>query len=91
MVIIKYIPDGKKVKCEKGDKLIDIANKEDLTIPFGCTDGLCGTCIVTVNEGTKNLTEKTGQEKETLELFEATENQRLACQCKVLGDVELDQ
>lgn len=91
MAIIKYIPDSKEVKCEKGDKLIDIANKEDLTIPFGCTDGLCGTCIVTVKEGKENLTEKTEQEKETLELFEAEKDQRLACQCKILGNVELDQ
>jgi ferredoxin len=91
MVIIKYIPDGKEVECKTNDNLMDVANKADLTIPFGCTDGLCGTCIITVKKGTNNLTGKTEQEKETLELFEAEENQRLACQCKVLGDVELDQ
>jgi ferredoxin len=91
MPTIKYIPDDKEIKCTKKDNLIDVANKADLTIPFGCTDGLCGTCIVTVKKGKENLTKKTEQEKETLELFEANEDQRLACQCKILDDVELDQ
>ena len=87
---IKYNPDNKEFECKKGASLFEESEKAELSIPFGCNNGMCGTCLCSVKKGAGNLSPKTDQEKETLELFDAEENQRLACQCKILGDVELD-
>jgi len=52
---------------------------EKLGVPFGCTTGICGTCIVDVEEGMENLTDRTQEEKD----MELEGNERLACQCKL--------
>ena len=62
---------------------------EELGIPFGCQDGVCGTCIVYILEGMENLGER--NEKETD--MDLDDGQRLACQCVIksgLVDVSLD-
>tara|TARA_Y100000310_G_scaffold236626_1_gene239851 strand:- start:310 stop:597 length:288 start_codon:yes stop_codon:yes gene_type:complete len=55
-----------------------ISEAEDLGITFGCTDGICGTCIVEVDEGMECLGEKNQEEKD----MALEDNQRLVCQCK---------
>lgn len=60
---------------------------EGAGVPFACTEGVCGTCVIEVKEGMENLSEFTQEEEDFLgELDE----ERLACQCKILkGDVTL--
>lgn len=59
---------------------------EEMGVPFGCQDGICGTCTVYILEGMENLTEK--NEKETD--MDLGEWQRLACQCTIKsGEVEV--
>lgn len=55
------------------------------TILFGCEQGVCGTCLVTVDEGMENIDDKTEQEDQTLQVFAAEPNQRLTCQCNMKG------
>lgn len=55
------------------------------TILFGCEQGVCGTCLVTVEAGMENIAEKTEQEEQTLQVFAAEPNQRLTCQCEMKG------
>lgn len=52
---------------------------EEWGIPFGCTEGICGTCRVEVLEGEDNLTPLT-QEEEDMGM---NTKERLACQCKL--------
>ena len=52
---------------------------EGAGIPFGCTEGICGTCRVEVTEGSENLSPRT-QEEDDMGL---AANERLACQCKI--------
>ncbi len=87
---VKFIADNIEVEAEEGKLLREVCQDNDMTIPFGCENGLCGTCLVSVKEGEDNLSEKTDIEKETLEAILAYEDQRLACQCKVQGDVTFD-
>lgn len=60
---------------------------EQAGVPFACTEGVCGTCVVEVKNGMENLSEFTQEEEDFLgELDE----ERLACQCKIKnGDVTL--
>lgn len=55
------------------------------TILFGCEQGVCGTCLVNVEEGMENIDVKNEQEQQTLETFAAEPNQRLTCQCQMKG------
>ncbi len=77
-----------KLILNNGEKEEEINNEEEIkqiceekfNIPFGCKDGICGTCIIKVVEGNENLSEK--NEKE-YDLLPKNENERLACQCKI--------
>lgn len=87
---VTFIADGKSAEANQDELLREACQRNDFTLPFGCENGLCGTCLVAIKEGAENLTEKTDQEKETLEVLLAYEDQRLACQCRVKGDVTFD-
>ena len=56
---------------------------EEAGVPFACTEGVCGTCVIEVKEGMENLTPPTQEEEDFL--GDATCNERLACQCKIKG------
>lgn len=86
-----FIADNKSTEAPEGELLRETCQRSDFTLPFGCENGVCGTCLIAIKEGADNLTEKTPQEKETLEVLMAYEDQRLACQCHLKGgDVTFD-
>ena len=61
---------------------------EEAGVPFACTEGVCGTCVVEVVKGGENLSEPTQEEKDFL--GEETAEERLACQCQIKqGEVTL--
>ena len=55
---------------------------ESVGIPFSCEDGRCGTCLVEVIEGMKNLSPLTEKEK----LFGLDSKERLMCQARLEKD-----
>lgn len=60
---------------------------ENAGIPFACTEGVCGTCVIEVKEGMENLSEFTQEEEDFLGDLD---NERLACQCKIKsGEVRI--
>ncbi len=66
------IPDGEPIAsaCEEAG------------VPFACTEGVCGTCVIEVTAGMENLSSFTQEEQDFLgELG----HERLACQCKLRG------
>lgn len=69
------LPDGSMV----------VRTVEELGLPLGCQDGICGTCMSTVVEGMNNLEPPNEKEKD----LGVKGDQRLACQCVVKsGTVE---
>jgi ferredoxin len=70
--------------------LIDMCEQFDTSILFGCRDGACGACMVRVISGAENLSPMKDDEKDFLETMAAQPNERLACQCRVKGDVTLE-
>ena len=57
---------------------------EEAGIPFACTEGVCGTCVIEVVEGNENLSEPTQEERDFL--GDDTDRERLACQCRILNN-----
>ncbi len=47
-------------------------------VPFACTEGVCGTCVIEVTEGMDNLSEFNQAEADFLGDLD---RERLACQC----------
>ncbi|MFK7825286.1 MAG: 2Fe-2S iron-sulfur cluster-binding protein [Oligoflexales bacterium] len=67
--------------------MIDMCEDHETSILFGCRDGACGACMIRVKKGMNNLSKMEDDERDFLETMAAEEDERLACQCKVLGDV----
>jgi ferredoxin len=67
-------------ELEDGSALHEVC--EEAGVPFACTEGVCGTCVIEVLEGMDNLTPFTQEEKDFLG---EQDRERLACQCKIRG------
>ena len=72
---------------EKEILLLRACRKAKAPISFGCRIGICGTCKVKVSGNLNNLNSKNENEK----AFTTLNNERLACQCIVTGDIEVEQ
>ena len=74
---------GERRTAKEGEPIKEAC--KELGVPFGCENGLCGTCYVEILSGMENLTERTEAEQ----LMGIDDKHRLACQCKIKkGDVE---
>ena len=36
---------------EPGESILNAAKRQDVTLPYGCDNGVCGACIYTIIEG----------------------------------------
>lgn len=54
---------------------------EEAGVPFACTEGVCGTCVIVIKEGKENISCPTKEEEDFL--GEGTCDERLACQCRI--------
>ncbi len=86
----KLTIDGTEIEVKPGAALVDVADEHDTELDFGCRDGMCGTCIMTPVRGAEHLSPASDEERDTLSNFDAEPGQRLACQVKILGDVEIE-
>jgi len=82
--------DNKTIDVVDGYAMIDMCEEHPTSILFGCRDGACGACIIRVLDGAEHLTSMRDEERDFLETMAAEPNERLACQCKVLGDVKIE-
>lgn len=75
----KLIIDGDEHEIPDGERIDAVC--EGAGIPFSCNSGVCGTCQVEVVEGADNLGELNEEEEE----LGMDRNNRLSCQCAILG------
>ncbi len=74
------------VNVPAGTRVIEVSEKIGSSIIYGCREGDCGTCMMQVTEGWKNLTEPSVLEEKVLRENMASRHNRLACQAQILGD-----
>ncbi len=55
---------------------------EEAGVPFACTEGICGTCVIEIKEGGENLTPPSQAEIDFLGEC-GTAKERMACQCTI--------
>jgi ferredoxin len=87
---VTFKDTGDEIEAAKGAELKDVTKDNGWPIAYGCEDGVCGTCIVKVEEGQDNLSPKEEVEDQTLEMMCMNDGEhRLCCQCKVNGDITI--
>lgn len=69
-----------EVELEDGSEIKDAC--EEAGVPFACTEGVCGTCVIEVAEGMSHLSKPTQEEIDFLG-EDGCEHERLACQCMI--------
>ena len=80
----KIKTDEKEVEVADGSAIKSAC--EELGVLFSCEDGVCGTCLIEVEDGMDNLSICTKKEKN----MGIDGNFRLACQCKIKdGEVKI--
>lgn len=83
-------PAERTVVAEEGTRLIDAVVRAGLPIARSCgSEGLCARCAVTVLSGGDSLSPERGDERRAKRRNRVDPAQRLACQCRVLGPVEI--
>ncbi|NRA45576.1 MAG: (2Fe-2S)-binding protein [Oligoflexales bacterium] len=86
-VTINYNGDSKTYTTRNRLGFQALCAKEDTPIEYDCRDSDCGICIFRVLEGEQNLSAAEEKERDYLKALHADDNERLACQCRILGDV----
>ncbi len=79
MATLRFNHSDEEIELPDGSGLAEAC--EEAGVPFACTEGVCGTCVIEVKEGMENLSEPTTEEKDFL--GEESCGERLACQCKI--------
>ena len=79
------------LRLRRGALLSEHLSVENSPLLFGCRTGICGTCLIEVEEATNGeLGEPAADELELLEII-APENcrARLACQIELRADIRI--
>lgn len=87
---VEITTDNKTIDVRDSYPLIDMCDEHETSILFGCRDGACGACMIKVIDGAENLSTMEDHERDFLETMAAEEDERLACQCRVTGDVKIE-
>jgi len=66
-----------------------LAQREQTALEFDCRKSDCGICIIRVEAGAEHLTAPTAAEADFLKAMRADPDERLACQVRVMGDVQI--
>ena len=80
MAKLIFEPTGEEREINDNSALQEAC--EEAGVPFACTEGVCGTCVIEIVDGMNNLSPITQEEKDFLG---EQETERLACQCKIAG------
>ena len=70
--------DDEEIVVDDGSPIKPLC--EEQGVPFACEEGVCGTCVIEVEEGMDNLSEMTQEE---IDFLGEQDLERLACQCKI--------
>lgn len=75
----EIILNDETITVPNGENIVNYI--EEAGVPIGCSNGVCGTCEIEVEEGMENLSE-CNQEEQDLGM---EGNRRLGCQCVING------
>ena len=83
MAKLVFDHNKEEIELEDGSAIAEAC--EEAGVPFACTEGVCGTCVIEIKEGKENLSPPTQEELDFL--GDGTCDERLACQCKIKSNL----
>lgn len=79
------------IVCQPGQILMKALLEHQVPVASSCQgDGVCGKCKLRIMQGAQNLSPKTELEIFLSEKYQLKDNERISCQTKVLGPIEVD-
>ena len=88
-VIIKSPQQTQTLQARRGLGFQALCARHKTGIEFSCRASDCGICAIKVVAGEDHLTPKTPAEADFLRAMKADDDERLACQTRIMGDVEV--
>jgi len=84
MAKIIFANNGKEAEVKNNEPIKKAC--QEFGIPFGCEDGVCGTCLIEIIGGENNLSDLNQKEKD----LGLDRKNRLGCQCKIKqGEIKI--
>jgi ferredoxin len=77
-------------KLRRGLGFQALAVAASTPIEFDCRAADCGICVIRIKEHPEHLSPPTTGERDFLLAMRASPEERLACQCRILGDVTVE-
>ncbi|SMF76144.1 2Fe-2S iron-sulfur cluster-binding protein [Pseudobacteriovorax antillogorgiicola] len=86
---IKKKGETRGFQIRRGLGMIALKKHSDW-LEFDCQKGDCGICIFHIRQGAENLSRPTDVEADFLKAMHAEASERLACQCRVFGPIQIE-
>ncbi len=81
--------ESQTVKVRRGVGFQAVSAKYKAGIEYDCRASDCGICAIKIVTGQECLSPKTAAEADFLKAMGADDDERLACQTRILGDVKI--
>jgi len=79
---VKVEPSGHVFTTEAGETILEAAERQGISLPYGCSNGLCGSCAGTLDAGVVSYPQEMQEELEG-----QPDNQCLTCKAIPASDV----
>ena len=79
MPTLTFEHNGEEIELEEDSPIAEVC--EEAGVPFACTEGVCGTCVIEITAGGEHLSPPTQEEEDFL--GQGKDEERLACKCKI--------
>lgn len=79
------------LEVEHGENLMDALTSREVPVASSCQgEMVCAKCYVQVVDGSYNLSSTSQDERDFMEIKDIPKGCRMACTCKVEGDITID-
>jgi len=83
-------PQNISLIAPKKANLLKFLQENGIPVGSACGgQGLCASCKVQVVEGSHHLNSPNDREMDLIERNHLQNSERISCQCKILGDIEI--
>ena len=83
--LVEFTRSGRTCNIPAGTTLLEVAERNGVTIPYSCRQGQCGTCVTKLIEGTVRMDAEAGLTEEL-----RRQGYVLPCVSRARGDVQLE-
>jgi 2Fe-2S ferredoxin len=88
---IQFAKGQKPIDVQVGSNLMKALLAAGVPVASSCRgEGVCGKCRIEVLAGRNHLSQPNETEIFLCEKYQLTQQQRISCQAKVLGDIKID-